>query len=373
MSMTPRERILAVYNGEEPDKIPVVSFIGMLYGRPDWEPRLRKRGMGLIGVVAISDPPSITMNPTYTPFGWQANRRLTETKYTRTDYFEKGKWKYRQTWETPVGTITGVTSTNPDNYMDLINTAAPEEYPVKKTSDWRVVNYYIKDILEHLVPKYDGFEKADKDMGERGIIQTFLSSTAWQRAWMFLAGPERALIDFHEQSDDIKEYIELVRLWHARIAEFAAECPIKFIDIAENVSDMASPAFYGKYFLPIYETYAQKLKGTGKILGAHMDGRLGKLKKEIAESPLDVIESFSLPPTGDISLTEAKKIWPGKMLFMNTAPHMAWAKPEEVREYYEYIANEWGSKKGLLLEFSELLPPQTVEAHLSAAMDAFGY
>ncbi len=157
------------------------------------------------------------------------------------------------------------------------------------------------------------------------------------------------------------------------MAEIAAGSPAKFIDIAENITDMTSPTYYRKYCLPIYETYSKQLKGTDKILGAHMDGRLGKLKKEIAESPLDVIESFSLPPTGDISPAEAKKIWPGKMLFMNTAPHMAWAKPEEVKKYYEDVAREWGSKKGLLLEFSELLPPETVEAHLSAAMDAFGY
>jgi hypothetical protein len=58
---------------------------------------------------------------------------------------------------------------------------------------------------------------------------------------------------------------------------------------------------------------------------------------------------------------------------MNTASHLAWAEPKEVREFYEALAEEWGSKKGLLLELSEELPLETVEAHMSAAMDAFGY
>ena len=32
-----------------------------------------------------------------------------------------------------------------------------------------------------------------------------------------------------------------------------------------------------------------------------------------------------------------------------------------------------GSKKGLLLELTEQLPLETAEAHMSAALDAFGY
>ena len=61
------------------------------------------------------------------------------------------------------------------------------------------------------------------------------------------------------------------------------------------------------------------------------------------------------------------------MVFINTAAHMAWAEPVEVRECYESLAEEWGGKKGLLLELSEELPVETVEAHMSAALEAFGY
>ena len=58
---------------------------------------------------------------------------------------------------------------------------------------------------------------------------------------------------------------------------------------------------------------------------------------------------------------------------MNFAPHLHWAEPEEVRKGYEALADEWGSKKGIILELSEDVPPKTIEAHISAAMDAFGY
>jgi uroporphyrinogen-III decarboxylase len=261
--------------------------------------------------------------------------------------------------------------TNPMAHVAYVDT--PEEYMIKQPSDWRVINYVLRGIIAKLSPSYEVVQQAEDVLGNSGVTVGLIGKTAWQRAWTDLAGPERAVIDFHEQPEEVQEYIELNRRWHARLAEIAAECPAKCIIIGENISDMISPKYWRKYCLPIYEMYRKQLEGTGKTLGVHMDGRLGHLKKEIAETPINLIDSLTVPPTGDVSLAEAKRIWPDKTIFVNTAPHLAWAKPEEVRKGYEALASEWGSKKGLLLELIEELPLETVEAHMSAAMDAFGY
>jgi len=366
MSMTPRERILAVLNGEEPDRISVCSgerqLVGLSVERIE---RLKERGLGILRTAGYFSP----VWSTHT--GQRRDPGLPDVKYTRTEYLEKGVQKYRQTYETPVGSITGVMMINPIDNIAVND--APEEYFIKEPSDWRAVNHIIKGMLDIMMPRYQHFERAEEALGDEGIAYVFLGYTAWQRAWIELAGPERAVIDFHEQSGEIEEYIDLHRRWHTRQAELAAGCAAKFIDIGENISDMTSPRFFREYCTPIYEIYSKQLEGTGKVLGVHMDGRLGSLRKEIAESPLNIIESFAVPPTGDISLAEVRKIWPDKMIFMNTAAHLAWAEPAEVREFYEGLAAEWGSKKGLLLELSEHLPVETVEAHMSAALDAFGY
>ena len=365
MSMTPRERILAVLNGEEPDKTPVCTGEPQLNQLPgERQQRLKERGLGILRTAGFFSPVWATQTGRPDP-------NLPDVKYTRTEYLENGIWKYRQTYETPVGSITGVLMRNP--IADISAMATPEEYFVKQPSDWRAVNYIIKGILDNLVPRYGHFERAEEELGDDGIPYTFLGYTAWQRAWNELAGPERAIIDFHEQPEEIQEYTELVKRWHTRLAELAAGCPAKFIDIGENISDMTSPKYYREYCLPIYEIYSKQLEGTGKVLGVHMDGRLGNLRKEVAETPINIVESFSVPPTGDVSLAEVRKIWPDKMIFMNTAAHLAWAGMAEVKKFYEALAEEWGSKKGLLLELSEQLPLETLEAHMSAAMDAFGY
>lgn len=363
MSMTPRERIMAVLNGEEPDKIPVFTYYMTSPLLPGgWYQRLTKRGLGTMALVRFYTPGVSTMD---------INPYLPDVKYIQIHYIENGIKKYRHTFETPVGHITGVMASNP--LPTPIWIWHKEEYFVKQPSDWRVVNYISKGILDKLAPTYEAIERKQDELGDSGIVLSSTDRTPWQRAWLDWAGLERAAIDFHEQPEEVQEFIGIQKRLHTRIAELAAECPAKFIDVGENMTDMTSPKYFREYSLPIYEIYSKQLEGTDKVLGAHMDGRFGQLKKEIAEAPLKVIESFTVPPAGDVSLTEAKSIWPDKMVFMNCPPHLHWAEPEEVRKGYEALADEWGSKKGIILELSEDVPPKTVEAHLSAAMDAFGY
>ena len=192
MSMTPRERMLAVLNGEEPDKVPVAVFEGVLAQHPgEWSQRLQERGMALMRHAMISEPGMWTprgVRPREDRFrygllpdprfryGTRPEPRLTDLRYTRTDYFEKGLWKYRQTWETPVGSITGVMMTNPwDSNVGRV-AQHPEEYVVKQPSDWRVVNYFLKGALDNLAPTtYESFERAEEELGDGGIAYAFLS------------------------------------------------------------------------------------------------------------------------------------------------------------------------------------------------------
>jgi len=37
----------------------------------------------------------------------------------------------------------------------------------------------------------------------------------------------------------------------------------------------------------------------------------------VAERALDFIEGFALPPMGDLALTEARRAWSGKTLWVN--------------------------------------------------------
>lgn len=361
--MNARERIMACLMGEEPDKIPVCAWDSLRTGsQGGWMRRLQKRGLGRIRVFSPYKPAFHPMSP---------NPYLEDVKYTQIHYKEKGIIKYRQTFETPVGSITGIVRMNPAE-VDVMH-GGEEEFFVKETADWRVVNYIFKGILDKLSPNYEAFERVEDELGDTGLTIGRIEKTPYQRAWVELAAIERAVIDFSEQPEELLEYLEVQRQLHTKIAEIVAESPAKFLDIIDHVTDMTPPKYYKEYCIPFYEIYGKALVGTGKTLGVHSDGRFGHLKKEIREAPFTVVESLTMPPVGDVSLTEAKLAWPDKILFINTPPHLAWAEPEKIKEGYQALAEEWGGKKGLLIEHSEEMPLERVEQHLSITLDVFGY
>lgn len=363
MVMTAREKILACLNSEEPEKIPVCAWNYLRLGsQGGWKRRLTARGLGILDTVSLYAPAFRVR---------QIDPHLEDVKYIQVHYVEKGLWKYRHSFETPVGTITGVIRINPTE-ADL-RANAQEEYFVKERSDWRVVNYIFRGILNKLAPNYTPFERTEDELGDTGLTIGVVEKTPFQRAWVELATLDRTLIDFDEQPEELQEYLDIQRQIHLKIAEITAASPAKFIDLTDHVTDITHPRYYREYCMPFYEIYNNAFKGTDKILGTHMDGRFNHLKKEVGEAAFKVVESLTMPPVGDISLTEAKAIWPDKILFINTPPHLALSEPEEVRKGYRALAEEWGNKRGLLIEHSEDMPLDKVETHLSAALDVFGY
>jgi hypothetical protein len=183
---------------------------------------------------------------------------------------------------------------------------------------------------------------------------------------------EQAIVDFTEMPEELCEFLEAEREFHKKAAEIAAGSPARVLNFYDNLTDMVSPRLFETFCLPTYGIYAEAIRGSDKILGCHMDGRLAHLKKGIAGSPIRLIESFTVPPVGDVPLGDARTTWPGKIISMNCPPHFAYKPMDDVRRGYQQLIDEWGDKR-LAIEYVEDLPSDELEPHLSAALDACGY
>lgn len=356
-----QERVMAVLNGEEPDKIPLMCYDFLRQGsQGGWIRRLQERGLG-IWKFATAHKPGLFMAPSWFPFLFE------DVSRQEIHYIEEGVYKIRIVVETPVGTTTSVMRWNPIPFA----LPSTEEFFVKEPSDWRIWTFIFKRALDHLAPNYEEMQYMNDEMGEGGVLYTAVGKTPFQRAWVGLAGPERALVDFHEQPEELQEWVEGQFEYHKRIAEIVAGAPAiaVYVDILDHITDMTPPKYYRKYCMPFYEMWRNTLEGTGKVFGIHMDGRFGHLKKEIAEAAFKVIESYTVPPVGDVSISEAREIWPDKYFFVNPPPNLNFAEPEEIRNAFRGLVQEAGNRKGFLFEHSEEIPLERVELYLNAIQD----
>ena len=103
-----------------------------------------------------------------------------------------------------------------------------------------------------------------------------------------------------------------------------------------------------------------------------MDGKLAHLKESIARSPIQLIESLTVPPVGNVAIEDIKTLWGDKVIFFNCPPHLTHITPEKVRLGYTQLLEEWGDKR-MAIEYVEDIPINELEPHLNAAMDACGY
>jgi hypothetical protein len=305
------ERHQTIIHGGTPDKVGVMAATGLRSGSQGGVyRRLVKRGLCLRNIVPPHQPAFF--------YPGAINPFLNDVVYTQQIYAEGDHWNIRHILETPVGTVESIASRNLD--VD-VSSDSPQTHFVKEPQDWHVVNYLFRRMLQEMRPNYDEMARDQDELGETGYTIAFIDKTPYQRAWIELASLERTVFDCVDKPDEFLEYLEIQKAYHTRVAEIAAECPSDLVLVNDNITNTISPRYYEEYCSATYQLYADAFQGTDKILAVHHDGLLAHLKEEIAVSPFQIVDSLTVPPSGDVSMSEARTMWPGKIPFVNLPPH----------------------------------------------------
>ncbi len=356
------ERHQAIIHGETPDKVGVMAATGLRTGpQGGMYRRLAAQGLCLRHIVPPHQP--------FFSFPGSVNPFLKDIVYSQRVYFQKSHWQIQHTLETPVGTVNAIASRNLE--ID-VSSDSPLTHFVKNPEDWDVINYVFREMTTALKPNYEEMLRDQDSLGTSGYTIAFIDKTPFQRAWIELASLERTVYDCADRPEGFLEYLEIQETYHKKVAEIAADCPTDLVLINDNITNTISPKYYREFCTAYYQIYAEAFQGTGKVLAVHHDGLLKRLSHEIADAPFSIVDSFTVPPSGDLSLAEAKASWPGKIPFVNLPPHLAWSSPEELRREYGGIVDTWGDT-GMVIVHVEDFPLPQVEIHLQAVMDVCGY
>jgi hypothetical protein len=356
------ERHQAIIHGELPDKVGVMAATGLRTGsQGGMFRRLAARGLCLRHIVPPHRP--------FFSFPGSVNPFLEEVVYSQKFYHHRGHWQIEHTLKTPVGTVNSIASRNLE--ID-VSSDSPLTHFIKDPADWDVINYVFQEMTAALEPNYEAMERDQDELGASGYTIAFIDKTPFQRAWIELASLERTVFDCVDRPDGFLEYLEIQETYHRKVAEIAAGCPSDLVLINDNITNTISPRYYREFCTPYYQIYTDALRGTDKILAVHHDGLLSQLRVEIASAPFQVVDSFTVPPSGDLDLAEVKAFWPGKIPFVNLPPHLAWSSPEELRLEYAGIVDAWGDT-GMVIVHVEDFPLPQVEIHLNAVLDVCGY
>lgn len=370
-TMTGRERLLAVFRGKAPDRIPWAPlvdgyFLASLDGEINAVEALRMIGADILERHV----------PTYRSIG---NKNLTKTQLA-TAKREKSNGaiitvetigdcqvethseggKICQEISTPIGVLTGrwvFTATSP--YIPFA-----VERRIKEPKDLRVYRHFVRQ--NRFEPCYDVFSREDEYVGDDGLATTSVPCTPFQILLENELGLEQFYYFLQDYPDEIEETLAVLHDQNKEIYRIAAESPAEVVIDHENTSTtLMSPALYERYCLKEINEYADILHERNKIFLTHMCGTLKGLKNELGKGRMDGIIDIAPFPTGDVDLAEAKEMWgPDKVVMGGIdATSFASLSPEDMREHVRSLLHRVSPGDGVIIGSGDAVP-------ISAKMDS---
>jgi len=100
---------------------------------------------------------------------------------------------------------------------------------------------------------------------------------------------------------------------------------------------MTNHKLFEKYSLPYYQKYTDVLHGQGKKVGCHTDGNIKPLLNLLAQSGLDVCESFSPFPLTECTFEEAWEKWRNGPMIWGVIPSPILEERTNENDFQEYV------------------------------------
>ena len=336
--MTIHERIEAFWAGEQPDEIPLTIY------QKEWRHtasdvswfHLLYQGLGI--VVHMTTWKSVLHS---------------SIEHITTQHTKDGHVMECRSIKTPLGKIDEL-------YVD----GWRQKFFLQTAQDYAVMTYVVRNT--QVVPDYETFVYKDRQMQPYGIPLVELGRTPNQVILIDWVGLEHYAYHMVDMVSEMQELYQALLVLYRQKAEIVANGPGRFVSVLENfTAETLGPTRFKKLLLPVYKEIFPWLQSAGKIIGTHYDGKLASCKDVIAGAPIDVIESLTPPPEGDMTLAECRAAWPDKLFWSNInvdCYNLPAAKLEQV--VLDRVAQAAPDGRRLAFEISEQYPDNWADSIL---------
>lgn len=328
--MSPRESVETVLKGGLADRIPFTMYERML-PRCYTERKLRNNGLC---VVQRKVPAYKTIWP-----------NVIITGHT---YIENGKNYIRTEYETPHGTLYTVTENSGFTTWTHKKLFASRE-------DYKSLLFLVRDA--QFVENYKSLALAQEADDGDSFFRPSLALEPMQQLISDYMGTERFCIEWFDNQDEILKLYNALVEKRRQLYRICADAPVLAFNYGGNVTpEILGLERFEKYYVPHYNEAAEILHKKGKLIGVHFDANCKLIAKAISKTQLDYIEAFTPAPDTDMTLSQARKAWPDKVLWINFPSSVHLEPVEEVRRITENLLNQLGSPEKFIMGFTETIP-----------------
>jgi hypothetical protein len=210
------------------------------------------------------------------------------------------------------------------------------QHLIKAEDDYRIAEH----IIEHteIVPQFDEILQDERDLGDNGFVVPCLHRIPFQQALLEYLGEVPLFTALYDSPRLLDRLIHLLDQQFMQILQQLSDLPAVYVEFGDNLDGMmTNPKLFEKYSLPYYQKYSEILHGQGKKVGSHTDGNVKPLLHLLAESGLDVCESFSPAPLTECTFQEAWQTWKNGPMIWGGFPSPILEERTSERQFQEYV------------------------------------
>jgi hypothetical protein len=333
--MSPRARLLAVLAGQRPDRLPFIGRLALWhrgrvhngtlpremaglplteihrrvgFGRQRMQPAYQTRLRGVEVEVHFEgerihreQDPVVDRFPDVDFYAPADRPGITQTTFRTT----KGKLTVEHTM------LEHMLATGTRNYMS--------KHPIQTPDDYKVAAYILERM--ELAPRFDRVLELDADFGDDGYVMPMLERIPFQQLLIDYFSTEEFFFALHDEATAIEGLLARLDEKVTEVCRMMAGLDLPYVEIGDNLDGMmTNPRLFRQHCLPVYQRYTDLVHGQGKRIGSHTDGNLKPLLGLLAESGLDVCESFSPAPLTPCTVADALAAWPVRPVIWGGIP-----------------------------------------------------
>lgn len=309
--MTNRQRLVAVLNGEPPDRIPFIPRMELWYRAHSLAGTLPEqwRSASLREIereLNLGTPARAAV---------VARHTLDDTDIAHWEEGERLVTEYR----TPVGAVRQV-ELHSAEYRRLGLGATVVEHFLKGPSDYKVWEWIVTHGTWHAA--YDEFLDYDSEIGDDGLPMASLGDVPFHLFAQDLAGYDNAYLQLADYPSEVEHLLAVMaEVERARMWPVVADSPARLILHGAHLSSQFTPPpYFRRYILPYYRDFSRLLHDKEKALVMHGDNDTSAILTEIEEAGWDMVECFATAPMAKVTLSQAREAWGDRVIIRGGLP-----------------------------------------------------
>jgi hypothetical protein len=284
--MKPNERVRAVYQGRQPDQVPLLLDLS------HWYKKNRNVFFNLAGFTEVErglvDLHRQVGAVCYCEMGSFYALDTDDPDVRLESRTDQGVFSTRIT--TPLGTIYEERVFNPDSYSYGIR-----KYLLQSTDEFPIVEFLMARL--RCRPKWEYYRAWQERLGELAYPYAQLPYSGSGYLMARYMGVERTVFAVRDEPERVQRLVQTINACNLRILDILLDGPFETLIISDNYdSNVQTKEFFDTYVRDYYTEVTRRLHARGKHLAVHVDGESRGVLGWLAECGVDCADAVTPQP-----------------------------------------------------------------------------